>query len=127
MKRVCIVVSGIFLSLVLFVYSGWAAHTAPRDKALFYQDGGCDSGNYATLGVGEYPDLRAYKIAGGTTWNDQISCIAIGSGITRVIVYEDINFRGRSKEFTRSWGNRDNSWDLGRGWWNDRISSIKVR
>jgi hypothetical protein len=129
MKRAYIVIPGVVLALLLFVHSGWAAHGGPsRNRVVFYQDDGCYGGTYLELGVGNYSDLREYKngLSGGDTWNDRISCIAIGSGVTKVIVYEHINYEGRSKEFSRGWGNSRGTSGLGGDWWNDRISSIKI-
>jgi hypothetical protein len=128
MKRTFITASGFFLLLVLFAHPGWADQPAPSNKAVFYQ-GYCGEGSRLELGPGEYPDLRNYTsgLSGGANWNDQITCVAIGSGITKVIVYEHINYEGRSKEFTRSsWGSSGGDWTLDGEWWNDRISSIKV-
>jgi hypothetical protein len=127
MKRIFLAVFGFFLSLALMPHDGWAAEWAPRDKAVFYQDG-CGGGNYLELEEGEYSDLRNNRTGepGSQNWNDQISCMAIGSGISKVIVYEHINFEGRSKEFTRSWGWSGSTQSLAGGWWNDKISSIKV-
>jgi hypothetical protein len=128
MKRTFLVALGAFLLFAPLVQYGWAADSAPRNKVVLYQDYGCGTGNHLELGVGNYPDLRAYKTGapGGQDWNDQVSCIAIGSGITKVVVYEHINYGGRSKEITRSWMTPGGNWNVPDEWWNDRISSIKV-
>ncbi len=127
MKRVYFVVMGLLLSLALMPNNGWAADWYSRDKAVFYQDGGCDGGKYVELEEGEYADLTKLRVSGSgsATWNDRISCMLIGSGISKVIVYEHINFGGRSSEFTRS-GRSDSIQNIKGGWWDDKISSIKV-
>jgi hypothetical protein len=127
MKRILFVVLGFFLSLGLIPHNGWAADWYSRDKAVFYQDGGCDGGRSVELKEGEYPDLSKLKVSGsgGATWNDRISCMAIGSDITKVIVYEHVNYGGRSSVFTRS-GRPDSIQNIEGGWWDDKISSIKV-
>ena len=94
MKRIYFVVMGLLLSLALIPINGWAADWYSRDKAVFYQDGGCDGGRSVELKEGEYPNLTKLRVSGsgGGTWNDRISCMAIGSDITKVIVYEHVNF-----------------------------------
>ena len=82
MKRVYFVVMGFFLSLALMPNNGWAADWYSRDKAVFYQDGGCDGGKYVELEEGEYADLTKLRVSGSgsATWNDRISCMLIGIG-----------------------------------------------
>jgi len=127
MRRVFLAILISVLSPILLAQFTWAAGSTPHNTVVFYQDG-CGGGRYLELGVGSYSDLRDYRTggSGGQTWNDQISCIFAGSGVTKVIVYEHINFEGKSKEFTRSWGNPDGRWSVSDDWWDNRISSIKI-
>ncbi len=129
MRRALTMVSAILFVLTLFAYSGWTfVETPPADKAVFHQNGDCTSAYTLELGVGDYgslpPPSSEYNLA---TWNDQISCMTIGSGISKVIVFEHTNFGGKRKEFSRASNNPLGSWSFAGGdWWNDKISSIKV-
>ncbi len=102
---------------------------APSGRVVFYQDYQCTTGNCITLRAGEHSDLRQWNTGaqGSPNWNDQISCMVMGSGISKVIVYEHINFKGKSKTFTRTSNNPLGCWSLAGNWWNDKISSIKIR
>ena len=128
MRRTFIAVSAILFVLTLFACFGWAIEPAPYNKVVFYQDGDCDTGNYMQLGVGDYADLRTYNTggSGSPNWNDQISCMTIGEEISKVIVYEHINFGGKSKTFSKTSSNPLGSWSLSGLSWNDKISSVKV-
>jgi len=129
MKRFLILMFGLALVLPLFTMSDATITPPPYDKAVFYQDYQCETGNYMQLKIGNYPDLRGYNTAelGSPTWNDQISCMTIGAGVRKVIVYEHINYKGKSKEFKRTSSNPLGAWSLTGNWWNDKISSIKVQ
>lgn len=127
MRLICIAV----LVLSLGLSSTLMAETiqpAPADKVVFYQDYQCTTGNKITLGRGSYSDLRSYNTAqlGSSSWNDQISCMVIGENISKVTVYQDINYKGKSKTFTKTSNNPIGTWSLAKDWWNDKISSIKV-
>ncbi len=131
MRRAFTVMSGIILILTLFAYPGLAQiWEPPSDKAVFHQDGECNSANQLELGVGEYNNLSFPSMEpwfGMTTWNDQISCITMGWEISKVIVFENINFGGKRKEFSRTYTNSLGAWSFkGGDWWNDKISSIKI-
>ena len=106
-----------------------AIQSAPAGKVVFYQDYQCTTGNFIALGKGDYADLRQYDTggSGSATWNDQISCMVIGEGISKVTVFENINFKGKKKDFTRTANNPLGSWSLAKDWWNDKISSIKIQ
>jgi hypothetical protein len=131
MKRTFLLV--LCLALVIPVIAS-AIDPAPAGTVRFYRDYQCSTGPSTTFGPGVYMDLRQYPqndpdtfaTIPGTNWNDQISCMTIGAGISKVIVYENINFKGKSKEFTRTSNNPLGSWSLAQDWWNDRISSVKI-
>lgn len=108
---------------------GQTVQPAPAGKAVFYQDYQCTTGNSITLGTGNHSDLRQWNTGaqGSPNWNDQISCMVIGEGVSKVTVYEHINFKGKSKVFTRKPNNPLGSWSLAKDWWNDKISSIKIQ
>ena len=108
---------------------GQSVQPAPAGKVVFYQDYQCTTGNFITLGIGEHKDLRQWNTGaqGSASWNDQISCMVIGEGVGTVTVYQDINFKGKSKEFKRTRNNPNGVWSLAGNWWNDRISSIKIK
>jgi hypothetical protein len=125
----------LFFCLALFIpVIASAIDPAPDGNVRFYRDYQCSTGPSTTFGPGEYKDLRQYPqndpdtfaAIPGTNWNDQISCMTIGAGISKVIVYENINFKGKSKTFTRTTNNPLGSWSLAKDWWNDRISSVKI-
>lgn len=122
----------LFLCLALFCPAtafGQSVQPAPPGKVVFYQDYQCTTGNYIVLGYGNHSDLRQWNTGaqGSPTWNDQISCMAIGEGVGKVIVYQDIKFKGKSREFKRTHNNPNGVWSLAGNWWNDRISSIKIQ
>lgn len=112
-----------------------AIDPAPANTVRFYRDYQCTTGPSSTFGPADYQDLRQYPQndpnspyapISGTNWNDQISCMTIGQGISKVIVYEHIKFGGKSKTFTRTTNNPLGSWSLAQDWWNDKISSVKI-
>jgi hypothetical protein len=131
MKRAFLLFLGLVLSITVIAS---AIDPAPAGTVRYYRDYQCSTGPSTTFGPGEYKDLRQYPqndpdtfaTITGTNWNDQISCITIGTGISKVIVYEHINFKGKSKTFTRTTNNPLGSWSLAGDWWNDRISSVKI-
>jgi hypothetical protein len=127
MKAICfaVVVLGLICSSTVIAQ---VVQPAPADKAVFYQDYRCTTGNKMELGRGSYPDLRTYNTAelGSPTWNDQISCMVIGQNIGKVTVYQHINFKGKSKTFTKTSNNPLGTWSLAKDWWNDSISSMKI-
>jgi hypothetical protein len=129
MKKIFLLVLNFLLALT-FVAEAGAIEPAPANTARFYQDYQCTSPPYIEFSKGtNVPDLRKWTIPapGGPSWNDQISCIVIGEGVSKVIVYQDINYKGKSKTFTRTANNPLGAWSLAQDWWNDKISSIKVQ
>jgi hypothetical protein len=129
MKRMLMLFLGLLLVLPFITQSEAVIQPAPYGNAKFFQDYQCETGNYIQLKKGNYPDLRSYNTGalGSPSWNDQISCMVIGDGVSKVIVYEHINYKGKSKTFTRTSSNPLGSWSLSGDWWNDNISSIKVQ
>ncbi|MFH1154313.1 MAG: hypothetical protein V1793_10890 [Pseudomonadota bacterium] len=123
------------LCLVLIIPAiAGAIDPAPNGTVRFYRDYQCTTGPSTTFGPGEYKDLRQYPqndpdtfaTIPGTSWNDQVSCMTIGTDISKVIVYQDINFKGKSRTYTRTSNNPLGAWSLAQDWWNDRISSMKI-
>jgi len=119
------------IALVLFFSSLSFAETAqpaPKERVVFYQNSRCTTGDKIILGRGAYSDLRQWNTAqlGSPTWNDQISCLVIGEGIHRVTVYRHINFKGKSKTFSRTNKNPLGIWSLTDDWCNNNISSMKI-
>jgi hypothetical protein len=131
LKRILILALGLAFVLPFITKSEALIDPAPYGKAVFFEHYKCTSdegGNFIVLKIGNYPDLRCYNLgSGSTTWNDKISCMTIGEGVSKVIVYEHINYKGKSKTFTKTSGNPLGSWSLYKDWWNDKISSIKVQ
>ncbi len=131
MKKVFLLV--LFLVLVIPAIAS-AIDPAPAGNVRFYRDYQCSTGPSSTFGPGEYKNLTQYpqhdpdtfEAISGTNWNDQISCMTIGTGISKVIVYQHANFKGKSKTFTRTSNNPLGSWSLAKDWWNDSISSVKI-
>jgi hypothetical protein len=130
MKRIVPLLTVLGLFLLVSPSANSLIPTPPDDNAVFHQDGDCNSFYTIALRVGDYPDLGSYHLGdiGSPTWNDQISCMTIGLNISKVIVYEHTNFKGKRKEFSRNTNtNSLGSWSFAGGdWWNDKISSIKV-
>jgi hypothetical protein len=83
----------------------------PRDGACFYMDGG-NRGDSFCMDAGE--SMRNL----GDRFNDRISSIRI-FGRARIVIYENENFGGASRAFTRDVSNLGN--------FNDQISSIEVK
>ncbi len=129
LKRIIILSLGLALILPIVTMSDATITPPPFERVVFYQDYQCETGNYMVLKRGNYPDLRCYNTggSGSPTWNDQISCMTIGEGIAKVIVYEHINYKGKSKTFTKTSSNPLGAWSLTGNWWNDKISSVKIQ
>jgi hypothetical protein len=54
-----------------------------------------------------------------TGWNDKISSIKLGDGIIKVVLYQHINYGGKSRTIKTDT-------NLAGNWWNDKISSFKI-
>ncbi|HRT69990.1 MAG TPA: hypothetical protein P5308_01395 [Syntrophales bacterium] len=134
MKRVFLLV----FCCVLFVPVIASAVERPPDGTVrVYRDSLCKTGPQSTFAStltgsadGKYPSLVNFpqhdengSQIPGSTWNDQISCLTIGGGIKEVVIYENVNFKGKSKTLKRKDGW---VWSFGGDWWNDRISSFKI-
>jgi hypothetical protein len=126
----------VFLCLMLLipVIASAAIQPAPANTVRFFRDHQCETGPSTTFGKGYYKDLRQYPqndpdtfaTIPGTNWNDQISGIVIGANISKIVVYQHINYGGKSKTFTRAANNPLGAWSLAGDWWNDSISSVKI-
>jgi actin-related protein len=99
---------------------------------------GCAFGGHPSKGCAYYPQVRMgyhtylrgprWQWNGGNRdigyvgnyWNDKISSIYVPSN-TWLAVYEHGNYRGRG------WGIRGPRYVPKIGWWNDRISSVRIR
>ncbi|OPY07783.1 MAG: hypothetical protein A4E66_01978 [Syntrophus sp. PtaB.Bin001] len=69
---------------------------------------------------------RAKSQGSSETWNDRIACIKIGSNVNRVIVYQNVKFKGKSRVFSRTASNPNGVWSLRGNGWDKSISSISV-
>jgi hypothetical protein len=126
----------VILCLVLFIPVVVSAliQPAPANTVRFFRDYQCETGPSTTFGKGSYSDLRQYPqndpdtfaTIPGTNWNDQISGIVIGANISKIVVYQKINYGGKNKTFTRTTNNPLGAWSLAGDWWNDSISSVKI-
>src|SRR5258705_10412878 len=97
-----------FPAIFLFVY---AVTSAQNNYVMLYED--CNySGKSKFLEPGTYP-MSQMKID-----NDKLSCMQIPAGM-KVTIYQDDNFRGRSKTYY-------NNISCLEGEWNDMASSIVV-
>jgi|GEM_PF-1091728 len=135
MKRVFLLLVFCCVLFVPVIVS--AFEPAPDGTVKVYRDYQCSTGPQTTFGstltgaaTGEYGNLLNYpqhdesgSPIRGSNWNDQISCLTIGGGIKKVVIYEHINFKGKSKTLKRDDGW---IWSFGGDWWNDRISSFKI-
>jgi len=114
MKRVFLLLVFCCVLFVPVIVS--AIEPAPAGVVRVYRDSQCSTGPQTTFGskltgagTGEYSSLvnfpqhdeTTYAPIPGSNWNDQISCLTIGEGISKVIVYEHINFKGKSLTLTR--------------------------
>ena len=107
--------------------------TAPASKQVFFYDNSrCLNSKPADcliLNKGEQVDdlaLRSISQAAPDTWNDRIACLKIGKDVSRVIVYQNSNFKGKSRTFTRTDSNPGGVWSLHGNGWDKDISSIIV-
>lgn len=89
----------------------WGRGNMPREGACFYRDPNF-SGDYFCVARGGSYDLVP------TGFNDKISSIRVMGG-ARVIIFENRDYAGRSQSI---------SGDISKmqGFWNDKISSIRV-
>jgi len=134
MKRVFLLLVFCCVLFVPVIVSAATVQPAPAGTVRVYRDSLCSTGPQTTFGPGEYPSLvnhpqhdESGSLIPNSSWNDQISCLTIGEGISKVIVYEHINYKGKSLTLTRTKQNPLGVWSFGRGdWWNDRISSFKI-
>ena len=104
---------GLFFALCLVLILPLIAGAAdpPKNEIKIYKDGSY-SGSSSNMSTSQ-----ANLVQSG--WNDMISSIKIGAGITKVVLYQDINFKGKTKTIKTDT-------DLSGTWWNDRISSFKI-
>jgi hypothetical protein len=111
------IVSGLLFGLALIAQPAsaqprWGRPREPRAGACFYKDARFRA-DYFCLEAGE----RLETMPRGM--NDQISSIQT-FGDVDVEVYQDVDFRGRSRRFGSSVRN------LADDGWNDRLSSVRV-
>ncbi len=100
-------------------------------QVFFYDSYQCKSNNpndWLSFNTGaNIADLTKWKVTGTSqNWNDRISCMKIGPGVSKVIVYQKTNYGGKTKTFTRTSGNPNGVWSLSGDWWDDSISSFKI-
>lgn len=110
MKRVFLGVSCLLLLLPLASLA--ADDDPPYGQITIYKDGGY-SGSASNMSATEYPNLV------NIGWNDMISSIKLGKGIIKVVVHQDIKYKGSSKHIR---GDTDFSGTS----WNDKISSFTI-
>ncbi len=112
----------IFFTLIIGLAVPFIASAQTANHVYFYEHIDYKGAVVSFNGIRDVPDLRAYRTGSGTNnWNDRISSIKVGTGVT-LIVYKDINYKGGSYTVT------------GPGWistlvsngWNDKISSFRV-
>jgi hypothetical protein len=100
-------------------------------QVFFYDNPQCQTNNpndWLSFNVGaKISDLTKWTLLGtNQKWNDRISCMKIGPGVNRVIVYQHINYKGKSKTFTRTNSNPAHAYSLSGDWWDNSISSFKI-
>ncbi len=101
-------------------------------QVFFYDNARClskQTDNSLVLNKGERIDDLTKRIKSQDspdTWNDRIACIKIGPTVNRVIVYQNVNFKGKSRTFTRTNSNPGGVWSLRGNGWDKNISSIAV-
>lgn len=102
-------------------------YTPSSGEVVFYDSEQCKGQPYMALKVGNYADFRSYNTgaSGSPSWNDRASCIVVGP-FTKVIVYEHINYKGKSKEYKASTAEKMFTLSGDRTW-NNKISSCKVQ
>lgn len=98
-------------------------------EVAFFNNGTCTGDDYIKVGRGDFFDFRSLQNAWKDgapkeNWNDKISCIQLGT-MAKVTVYQDINFKGKSK--TISYAKNGEKVSFAGDWWNDRTSSAKVQ
>jgi hypothetical protein len=120
---------GLSLTMPAVTFAGSPVQPARPNNVRFYQEPNCTSPPYVEVPKGtNLPDLKQWTKPnpGGPSWDDQISCIVIGDGIKKVIVYEDAYYGGKTKTFMKTKSNPDGIWSLAGDWWNNKISSVKI-
>jgi hypothetical protein len=125
-----------FVLFVLVVAIAYAAiQPAPANTVRVYRDYQCTTGPQTTFQKGNYSNLTQYPqndenapyaTIPGTNWNDQISCLTIGEGVSKVTIYQHANYKGKSKTLKKQSNNPLGAWSFAKDWWNDSISSIKI-
>ncbi|OPY17178.1 MAG: hypothetical protein A4E74_01458 [Syntrophus sp. PtaB.Bin075] len=101
-------------------------------QVLFYDNPRClnvKPESCLILNKGEQVDdltQRSRSQDSAETWNDRIACLKIGSDVNRVTVYQNANFKGRSRSFTRTVSNPHGVWSLHGNGWDRDISSIVI-
>jgi hypothetical protein len=102
------------------------------EQVFFYDNTRCLNLNPTsclTLNKSEQADDLAQKTLSQDlpdTWNDRIACLKIGANVSRVIVFQHPNFKGKSRTFTRTDSNPKGVWSLQGGGWDKNVSSIVV-
>ena len=96
----------------------WNDRPAPRVGACFYKDQGFRGDHFCVRRGDRLPALPG-------NFGDNISSIQL-FGRTRVVIFNDRDFRNGSQELRRSVGDLRNERFRGGHTWNDRISSVIV-
>lgn len=99
------------LCLMIFLPLTILAQIPPNNEIRVFKDG-----NYSGFSS-NISSNQASLVASG--WNDMISSIRLGSGISRVVVYEHTKYGGQSKTITKNT-------DFSGSWWNDKTSSLQI-
>jgi len=107
--------------------------TAPASQQVFFYDNSrclnSKPDECLILNKGEQVDdlaLRPISQAVPDTWNDRIACLKIGKDVSRVTVYQNASFKGKSRTFNRTDSNPCGVWSLHGNGWDKDISSILV-
>jgi len=100
-------------------------------QVFFYDNYQCVTNNpndWMSFNQGAYiADLTKWQVMGtNQNWNDRISCMKIGPGVSKVIVYQHINSGGSTKTYTRTTSNPNGVWSLSGDWWDNSISSFRI-
>jgi hypothetical protein len=101
-------------------------------QVFFYDNYQCITNNpndWMSFNTGaNIADLTKWQVSGtNQNWNDRISCMKIGPGVNRVIIYQHTNYGGSNKTFTRTSSNPNGVWSLSGDWWDNSISSFKIQ
>jgi len=102
------------------------------EQVFFYDNARCvarTSTDYLILNKGEQVDDLARRSTSETipdTWNDRVACLKIGASVSRVIVYQNVDFKGKSRTYTRTRSNPNGVWSLQGNGWDKIVSSIVV-